>query len=155
MSAKGHESRGAGKQMRKGTHSCVECKCISLELRLYLTTNRSTKKGALYFPIGYFICLRGVACRDQSQQDLDNANLENRPNLRERVAKLENILSSIVSEIPSRRGPQTPESDRISPALPDIPDSAEISRGAPENAPLISLIEKTIASSKIRRSINR
>lgn len=78
---------GIRKKMRKGTHSCFEC--------------RRRKIRCIFSPDNPSICTecfaRGSRCIDQEHADSD-VIVDHRKNLRERVARLEALVNSLVEE---------------------------------------------------------
>jgi len=78
---------GARKGMRKGTHSCYECRRRKIRC---IFANDST------------ICescdAKGRSCTEQRRELLQKAALDNRETLRERVARLEAILQASKTE---------------------------------------------------------
>ncbi|KAL2349623.1 hypothetical protein BJ546DRAFT_867559 [Cryomyces antarcticus] len=70
---------GTRKKMRKGTRSCFEC--------------RRRKTRCTFTPENPSVCAgcfaRGSGCVDQERAEFDTQSLDQRENLRERVAQLE------------------------------------------------------------------
>ncbi|MCJ1341442.1 hypothetical protein MMC09_006738 [Bachmanniomyces sp. S44760] len=145
---------GMRKKMRKGTHSCLEC--------------RRRKIRCVFRPDRPSVCLecfaRGTRCREQKIGDLEQpsttTSVDSRTNLRERVARLENLIENILDrETPttsrsvgeSERGAAEALSSLRSDALPPTPMSSLASDSPstypPEqhgNAPLLSLFDNAV-----------
>ncbi|KAE9991627.1 hypothetical protein EG327_011323 [Venturia inaequalis] len=81
------DSNGIRKKMRKGTHSCFEC--------------RRRKIRCIFPPDNNSVCTecfaRGSRCIDQEHVETDVV-VDHRKNLRERVARLEALVESLVDD---------------------------------------------------------
>ncbi|OCL11586.1 hypothetical protein AOQ84DRAFT_361401 [Glonium stellatum] len=131
------------KKMRKGTHSCFEC--------------RRRKIRCIFPPDNPNVCsecfARGSRCIDQEHAATD-VIVDHRKNLRERVSRLEALVDSLLEE----RTDQSPaDSTRrqtmVSDPLPPTPLSSEASSSAPGpistgghagTAPLLSVFEDAL-----------
>ncbi|KAI9695774.1 MAG: hypothetical protein M1820_008446 [Bogoriella megaspora] len=86
------EATRPSKKMRKGTHSCYEC--------------RRRKIRCIFSPDSPSVCTecfaRGSKCVDQENAEVDISSLDNRKNLRERVAKLEALVQALSQDRPDR-----------------------------------------------------
>ncbi|KAF1815077.1 hypothetical protein P152DRAFT_244678 [Eremomyces bilateralis CBS 781.70] len=127
------------RKLRKGTHSCFECrrrkiKCIYAENQTVCTE-----------------CFaRGSKCIDQEHADTDSI-VDNRKNLRERVARLESLLDTLLTErsekgaiealrtLGESPGPQTPLSADI---------TADLDSDTTDHAPgsLLALFDNAVLS---------
>ncbi|KZF23699.1 hypothetical protein L228DRAFT_246538 [Xylona heveae TC161] len=150
-SARGTPEAGVRKRIRKGTHSCIECR------------RRKTK--CVFRPDNPSVCVecfgRGAPCIDQTHAELGDALSDNRPNLRERVARLESLLEGVLSG-------QTTASSRVNEnergaaeALSNLrseisfsstpvssPDSSATDKYYPRDAPLISIFDNAVLKRK-------
>ncbi|KAL9091634.1 MAG: hypothetical protein Q9165_004710 [Trypethelium subeluteriae] len=76
------------KKMRKGTHSCFEC--------------RRRKIRCIFSPENSSVCsecfARGSKCLGQNEVDVEASSIDNRKNLRERVAKLEALVEALSND---------------------------------------------------------
>ncbi|KAL6713736.1 hypothetical protein ACLMJK_008228 [Lecanora helva] len=149
------------KKMRKGTHSCTEC--------------RRRKKSCIASPEAPNICTeclaRGVECREQQPESgVKRPAPDSKQNLQHRVAELEAALHSVISKLDSNspkqessynatpnassqapsRGLPTPSQSHL-PAQPLTP-AASTAASVPspetrlENAPVLSLFDNSILS---------
>src|SRR5215469_11661595 len=88
----GAKDSGIRKKMRKGTHSCFEC--------------RRRKIRCIFSPDNPTTCTecfaRGSRCVDQEHADSD-VIVDHRKNLRERVAQLEILVNSLMEEKPDTK----------------------------------------------------
>ena len=78
-------SRRPAKKMRKGTHSCFECR--RRKIRCIFSSDNPNVCSECF--------ARGSKCLGQEEADVDVAALDNRKNLRERVAKLEALVETL------------------------------------------------------------
>ncbi|KAF2749620.1 hypothetical protein M011DRAFT_474979 [Sporormia fimetaria CBS 119925] len=115
------------KKMRKGTHSCFEC--------------RRRKIRCIFPPENPSICsecfARGSRCIDQEHANPDIV-VDHRKNLRERVSRLEALVDSLLED-KAERSPSSSPSKTPSlvhrESLPLTPHSAETSSSRAINAP--------------------
>lgn len=130
------------KKMRKGTHSCFEC--------------RRRKIRCIFPPDNPNVCsecfARGSRCIDQEHAAAD-VIVDHRKNLRERVSRLEALVDSLLEEH-TDKGPAETVRDHpaYSDPLPPTPLSSEASSSAPGpiptghpgTAPLLSVFEDAL-----------
>ncbi|KAL9078695.1 MAG: hypothetical protein Q9157_002381 [Trypethelium eluteriae] len=134
------------KKMRKGTHSCFEC--------------RRRKIRCIFPPDNPSVCsecfARGSKCVGQHEADVDVASIDNRKNLRERVAKLEALVEALshdrtnaahggpqIAVDPREAAPngdtQTNPQFEVPPtSLPESSDTPSISQN---NVPILSIFD--------------
>ncbi|KAF2405555.1 hypothetical protein EJ06DRAFT_30234 [Trichodelitschia bisporula] len=138
----GPREGGIRKKMRKGTHSCFECR--RRKIRCIFTSDHPSVCTECF--------ARGSRCIDQEHAESD-AVLDQRKNLRERVARLEALVDSMVEHSHDRRAAEvlrelgttshhssaTPQSDSTPPR-----DIASESGG--RKAPLLSLFDNDVLS---------
>ncbi|KAF2280874.1 uncharacterized protein EI97DRAFT_389003 [Westerdykella ornata] len=117
---KEHTDLAVRKKMRKGTHSCFEC--------------RRRKIKCIFQPDSPDVCsecfARGSRCIDQEHANPDIV-VDHRKNLRERVSRLEALVDSLLEEKSERTCSQTETSSSRTPHLvtrdtfPPTPHSSE------------------------------
>jgi hypothetical protein len=132
------------KKMRKGTHSCWECR--RRKIRCTFSADNQTTCTECF--------ARGSRCVDQEHVESDVV-VDQRKNLRERVARLESLLVNLMDDQTDRgaaealrelRGsklPLTPSSNSESPLGP----GKEELPGHSEQAPLMALFNNDVVSS--------
>lgn len=131
------------KKMRKGTHSCWECR--RRKIRCIFTPENQTTCSECF--------ARGSKCIDQEHAESDMV-LDQRKNLRERVARLESLVDTLLEdrtdrgaaealrELRSSKLPPTPISNGESPLGPgnqEVP-------GHTDQAPLLTLFNNDVVS---------
>lgn len=116
----GAKDNGIRKKMRKGTHSCFEC--------------RRRKIRCIFSPDNPSICTecfaRGSRCVDQEHADSD-VIVDHRKNLRERVAQLESLVNSLITEKPDTKATEVLQLRSIprvsqTPQSEDSPSSLDV-----------------------------
>ncbi|KAI9810453.1 MAG: hypothetical protein M1827_006229 [Pycnora praestabilis] len=145
----------ARKNLRKGTHSCSEC--------------RRRKIRCIYRPDNPLVCVecfaRGSQCQDQRHVTVEAITADTRPNLRERVARLENLMEAVLKSVNAdpnnnidisgldtiRRDAAEALSNLRSEAFPVTPTSSDSSTPYPaysDNAPFLSIFDNAVISRK-------
>lgn len=136
----GVSSAGIRKKMRKGTHSCFECR--RRKIRCVFSPDNSTTCTECF--------ARGSRCVDQEHVDAD-VIVDHRKNLRERVAKLESLVESLLEDRPSSRTAKlfrklesqgSPQSS--TPQSPEDPQSA--TDKVHDGPPMMSLFSNDVLS---------
>ena len=77
--------RRSAKKMRKGTRSCFECR--RRKIRCIFSADNASVCSECF--------ARGSKCMGQEAAEVDVSSLDNRKNLRERVAKLEALVDAL------------------------------------------------------------
>jgi len=147
---------GLRKSMRKGTRSCYECR---------------RRKARCIFAKESTICesciARGKKCTEQSRDLIQDAALDTRESLRERVARLEAIIQASSSESdnlavdktssrsrldppdiqPERLTTESSASSNIQNPTPVSTSSVSIDKDSPQNIdPIVTLFDNAIVS---------
>ena len=106
------------KRMRKGTHSCTEC--------------RRRKKSCVMLPNGDKCteCTeRGVECLSQESRPLKHPRIESKQGLQERIARLETVVQSVVSRLDTNQhlpsAAAEPVHSETAPSSPTSDDSTQ------------------------------
>jgi hypothetical protein len=146
------------RRMRKGTHSCSQCNLDLLRDRLggsLSSAGRLRKIKCIYRPNNPAVCIncfsRGVHCGSQEAAQIIIQSQDSRLNLKERVARLEHLIGSMLSgqvrpEDVSRPNLQLPrESQSTSYSTPiELTRPGGELQDVPENIPAFSLFENDI-----------
>jgi len=120
------------KNMRKGTHSCYECR--RRKVRCIFAKDSAACEGCT---------ARGKRCTEQSRELLQDAALETRESLRERVARLEAIIKASSS---ARRTPGHSEHVSQSPQTNEISSESSTTSIANTSTPSSLLLNNTSIS---------
>ncbi|EKG14597.1 hypothetical protein MPH_08227 [Macrophomina phaseolina MS6] len=126
---------GVRKRMRKGTHSCFECR--RRKIRCIFSDDHPGECTECF--------ARGSRCIDQEHADPE-AIVDNRKNLRERVAKLEALIESLLDDQSSAGAAETLRKlgAEVSPPTP----RSEGSSATPvqQTAPVMSMFDNDVLS---------
>ncbi|KIW01654.1 uncharacterized protein PV09_06839 [Verruconis gallopava] len=124
------------KKMRKGTHSCFEC--------------RRRKIRCIFTPDNPSVCTecfaRGSRCIDQESADPDII-VDHRKNLRERVARLEALIETLVEDKSEKHAAEALRSLGTAGHLPPTPISEEApSDNGSARVPVMTLFDNAVLS---------
>ncbi|KAF2456743.1 hypothetical protein BDY21DRAFT_345984 [Lineolata rhizophorae] len=127
------------RKMRKGTHSCFECR--RRKIRCIFTADNPKVCTECF--------ARGSQCVDQEHADSD-VIVDQRKNLRERVARLEALVDGLLEDKQSPSPAKEKEPRRPGQSLlPPTPISSEASSSVPvvpENNPVMTMFDNAIFS---------
>ncbi|KAF2141777.1 uncharacterized protein K452DRAFT_250611 [Aplosporella prunicola CBS 121167] len=138
LSEAGFPDGGVRKKMRKGTHSCFECR--RRKIRCIFSTEHAGSCTECF--------ARGSRCVDQEHADNDTV-VDNRKNLRERVARLESLVESLLEDRTDRGAAETLR-NLAADVLPPTPCSPECSSnnipGHNGSVPFMTMFDNEVIS---------